>query len=224
LPDNYYKVADLAGLILQNPNLKDRLSHYPAFLSLLERPDMQQLAQNSSLANAGSEPVGQLLNEPAVKDILKNKDLLNTVWSLLQTNIDDLTVYLKTGKSAKYDSVAILGRWDFNVVVSLATLRQTRSNISSKEMKALRALWNQAFADTTLVAGGDEQAFLKNLPNFKSFPPTHETWKGHWEGSAPNYDLSLQNNGEDKSMTAQVNGTRLTLKEGKNVFVFDREF
>ncbi len=38
----------------------------------------------------------------------------------MQTNLDDLVVYLKTGKSPKYDGEAILGRWDFNVSTSVA--------------------------------------------------------------------------------------------------------
>jgi colicin V production protein len=225
LPASFYKVADLAGLILQNPQLDDRLRRYPAFLSLFERDDLQQLGQNGDFTSALDEhaPLGQLLNEPAVKNILQDKDLINTVWGLLQTNMDDLTVYLKTGMSPKYDSQKILGRWDFNVGVSLAMLRQTRPNIPSNEMRMLRALWSQAYADTTFVAGGDGQAFLKNLPDFKNRPPTPETWKGRWESSGTNYNLSLDNNGQGKFMTAQTDGTRLTLKDNKILLVLDRE-
>jgi len=225
LPGNFYKVADLAGLILQNPQLDDRMGHYPAFLSLYERDDLQQLRQNSDFTSALNEhaPLGQLLNEPAVKSILQDKDLINTVWGLLLTNMDDLTIYLKTGKSPKFDPEKILGCWDFNVGVSLAMLRQTQPNIPSNEMRALRARWSQAFADTTFVAGGDDQAFLKKLPNFKNKPPTPETWKGSWTANDTNYDLSLSSNGESKSMTAQTDGTRLTLKGDKIVYVFDRE-
>jgi uncharacterized membrane protein required for colicin V production len=226
LPANFYKMADLAGLILQNPDLKDRLAHYPGFLSLLERDDMQKLAQNSNFANAGSEPIGQLLNDPAVKSILEDKDLLNTVWTLLQTNMDDLTVYLKTGKSPKYDSEKILGRWDFNVGVAVAMLSQTRPNIPASEMRTIRAMWTQNFADTIFVAGGDGQAFLKNLPDFKNKPPTHETWTGSWtagDETATNGSVSLSENGENKPMTFQTDGARLTLKDAKSTLIFDRE-
>jgi hypothetical protein len=52
MPEDYYKVADLAGLICQNPQLTDRLGRYPAFISLFERDDLQQLAQNADLTNA----------------------------------------------------------------------------------------------------------------------------------------------------------------------------
>lgn len=105
LPENYYKLADLAGLICQNPQVSGRLTHYPAFLSLLERDDLKQLAQDSAFTGAwqGSAPLGQLLNDAQFMAILRNNDLINTVWGILQTNLDDLTSYLKTGKSPQYD-------------------------------------------------------------------------------------------------------------------------
>ncbi len=226
MPDNFYKVADLAGLICQNPQLSDRLGRYPAFISLVERDDLQSLATDGDFTNAWNShaPIGQLLNEPAVKSILQNNDLMEAVWVTVQTNLDDLVVYLKTGKSPKFDPETILGRWDFNVSTTIAMLRQARPNISASDMRAIRALWTHGFADTTFVAGGDGQAFLKNLPNFAKQPPAPETWKGSWtENDGTNYNLSLASNGENKSMTAQTSGARLTLKDDKNTLIFDRE-
>ena len=225
MPDNFYNVADLAGLICQNPQLSDRLGSYPAFISLLERDDLQQLAQNSEFTNAWNShaPIGQLLNEPAVKTILQNNELLDAVWASVVTNLDDLVDYLKTGKSPKYDSETILGHWDFNVITSIAMLRQARPNIQASEMRAIRGLWSQAFADTTLVAGTDAQTFLKNLPDFQKQPPAPATWKGSWSANGTNYNLSLASNGENKSFAAQVSGARLTLTGDKNTLIFDRE-
>ncbi len=51
LPENFYKTADLAGLLCQNPQLSDRLGRYPAFLSLTERDDVQQLTQDGTFTN-----------------------------------------------------------------------------------------------------------------------------------------------------------------------------
>jgi hypothetical protein len=225
MPDNFYKVADLGGLISQNPQLSDRLGRYPAFISLFERDDLQQLAESPDFTNAWNShaPMGQILNEPAVQSLLQNNELMDVVWVSVQTNLDDLTVYLKTGKSPKYDAESILGRWDFNIRTTVAMLRQARPNISASEMRAIRALWTQSFADTTFVAGGDGQAFLKNLPNFQKQPPAAETWKGSWTLNGTNYDLSIASNGENKSMTAQTSDARLTLKDDKNVLIFDRE-
>jgi hypothetical protein len=230
MPVNFYKLADLAGLISQNPQLSDRLANYPAFISLGERDDLQQLAQNSDFTNAWNShaPMGQLLNEPAFKTILQNTELVNIVWGIVnvQTNLDDLMVYLQTGKSPKYDGEKILGRWDFNVSTTVAMLRQAQPNIPASEMRSVRAWMTTAYADTTLVAGGDGQAFLKNLPHLKpGKPPTTEVanWKGSWTANDTNYDLSLSSNGDDKSLTAQISGTRMTLKDDKDTWIFDRE-
>ena len=167
--------------------------------------------------------MGQILNEPAVKNILQNTQLLEIVWSTVTNNFDDLTNYLLTGKSPKYDSEKILGRWDFNLSTTLAMVRQTRPNITATEMRGVRALWSESFSNTTFVAGTDEQAFLKGLPDFKSQPPAPENWKGSWAADGTNYDLSLANNGENKSLTGQIAGGRLTLKDDKNTLIFDRE-
>ena len=224
MPDNFYQTADLAGLLTQNPQLSDRLGRYPAFLSLDERPDVQALTQDSAFTNDWSShaPMGQILNEPAVKTTFQNHELITTIWDLVQTNLDDLTTYLKTGSSAKYDGEKILGRWDLNVNVTLAMLRQARPNIPSKEMRTIRAIWSAAYAHTTLVAGSDKQAFLKNLPTFKPGEPS-ATWTGTWDNADTNYVLMLSLNGAQKSLTAQTGGARLTLKGDQNTLVFDHE-
>ena len=45
------------------------------------------------------------------------------------------------------------------------------------------------------------------------------SWQGHWEKRRSDYHLSL--NG--KSMTAQTDGLRLTIKSGAETWVFDHE-
>ena len=225
LPEDYYKMADLAGLICQNPQLSDRLGRYPAFISLFEGDDFQQLAQDADFTNAWQShaPVGEIMNQPAVKNLLQNTNLVNTVWTTIETNLDDLTNYLQTGTSPKYDSEKIVGFWDFNASVTLAMLRETEPNIPSSEMRSVRALWTQAYAQTIFIAGTDGQAFLKNLPNFKSKPPSPETWTGSWTADDTNYDLILTSNGENKSMTAKISNDRLTLSDDKTTLIFDRE-
>ena len=52
LPDNYYNLADLAGLICQNPQVSARIVRYPMFVSLLERGDLKQLANDNEFTNA----------------------------------------------------------------------------------------------------------------------------------------------------------------------------
>jgi uncharacterized membrane protein required for colicin V production len=231
MPDMYYKLADLAGLLRQNPQLSDRLATYPAFLSLAERDDFKQLGQDSDFQNSWKNlaPITQLLDNSQFKTMLNNNDLTTMIFNIVQGDWDDLNGYLKTGKSPKYDSEKILGRWDFNVNVTITTLRQTQPNIQPNAMRAARAWMTQSYADTTFVAGADRQAFLKNLPHLKIQPnqlPITEkgTWQGQWKNDGIDYDLSLGNNGQSKLMTVRTDGKRLTIKSGKDpVLVFDHE-
>jgi hypothetical protein len=228
MPENYYKMADLAGLICQNPQVGERLANYPAFISLLERDDLKQLAQNSDFTNAfqAHAPIGELLNQPAVQTILQNTDLVNTVWMTVQTNLDDLTTFIKTGASPKYGSEQILGHWDINTSVSIAMYRESQPTLSSSQMQSVRAWMTKSFSDTTFITGTDGQAFLKKLPQLKpGTPPTTEMtdWKGSWTADGDGYDLTLTGNGENKSMTAKISNDRLTILGDKYPLIFDRE-
>jgi hypothetical protein len=230
LPEIYFKTADLAGLIYQNPQLLDRLSAYPPFLSLAERDDFKQLGHDTDFQNAWKShaPIGQLLDNPQATAIWKDGDKSEAIWILVQANFDDLNSYLQTGRSAKFDSEKILGRWNFNVSASLNALGRTRQNIPSSEMRAMEALWTPAYAQTTFVAGADGQAFLKNLPHFKSQPnqpATFDTatWQGQWKSDGDNYGVTLTSSGTGKSATATIDGSQLTLKTDTDTWIFDRE-
>jgi hypothetical protein len=102
-------------------------------------------------------------------------------------------------------------------------LRESQPNIPSSQMRSVRALWTDAFAQTVFIAGTDGQVFLKNLPNFKSKPPSPETWTGSWTADDTNYDLTLTSSGENKSMTAKISNDRLTITDDKSTLIFDRE-
>jgi hypothetical protein len=110
------------------------------------------------------------------------------------------------------------------LVPALAALRQSQPKIKPNEMKELRALWTQAFANTTFVAGTDGQAFLKNVPDFKSHPPGSVTWTGQWSGGDSNYDLSLTANNQTQVASAQTDGLRLSIKLGDTTYVFERAY
>jgi hypothetical protein len=224
VPESYYKTSDFAGLLAQNPGLSSRIETYPAFLSVAERDDIQPLVQDNSLSAAWQQgaPIGAILNDGTIKTILKNTNLTSTVWNIVQDNMDDLTNYLITGKSPKYDPEKIIGRWSFDLVPALAAVRETKPKITSADMKALRAVWAQAFSQTTFVAGTDGQVFLKNLPNFKKQPITTETWKGQWSGGNGQYNISFDANGQTAAGSADTDGLRLTIKTGDNTYVFER--
>ncbi|HEX7578203.1 MAG TPA: hypothetical protein VF430_09220, partial [Verrucomicrobiae bacterium] len=210
--------------------LLDRLSAYPAFLSLAERDDFKQLAQNADFQAAwkNHSPIGQLWNNPQAEAIRQSKDTAGMVWNLVLTNLDDLQAYLQTGQSAKFNSEKILGRWDFDVMASLTALVQSRANVPTTEMAAMRTLWFPAYRNTVFVAGADGQAFLKNLPHFKlqpNQPTTFNTamWQGQWKTDGNNYNVTLASSGANKFASAAIDGSRLTLKTESDTLIFDRE-
>jgi hypothetical protein len=230
MPEIYFKNADLAGLLYQNPQLKDRLASYPPFLGLSERDDFKQLGQNTEFQSAWKShpPINQLLDNPAAAAIWQDQTKLDWILNFTQTNYDDLTTYLQTGQSPKYAGDKFLGVWNFNVVSTLAMMTQTKPNVSSQDMKALRALWTPAYSNTVLVVSADGQAFLKNLPQFKAQPnkpTTYETptWQGQWQGDGGNYSLTLTSGGASKSGSANSSGVRLTIRIENDILIFDRE-
>jgi hypothetical protein len=228
-PPRFYQLADLSGLLMQNPQLGARLANYPGLTSLWERDDMQPLVTDPTLTKAlvAGTSIGEIMNAESVQGLLGNKELSKQLWNILGTNLDDLSTYLVTGKSAKYDGEKILGSWEFNPGVTLAWLRQDRPKIQASEMRALQALWTQAYARTRLLLTGDHQLFIKNLPKFQAqtqpdqpaFQP--ENWKGDWSRDGTNYILHVSLNGEDKFMSGTSDGLRLTLKDGRNLLIFD---
>ena len=226
---NYYQLADLAGLLAQNPQLGPRLADYPGLVSLWRRDDMQGLVNDPTLTNAlaSGASLGDIANEPSVLALLANKDLTKAVEDTVLTNLGDLTAYLNTGKSAKYDGEPIVGHWEFNAGVTLAWLRQEQPKMGVNDMRAVRALWSQAYAQTTLLLTGDNQLFIQSWPKFVTptqqnqplFQP--EDGKGDWSRDGNNYSLHATINGQDKYLNATTDGLRLRIKDGHNLLIFN---
>jgi uncharacterized membrane protein required for colicin V production len=227
LPESYYQLADLSGLLVQNPQVGPRLADYPALTSLWEQPDMQPLIQDTTLTNAlsGEATLGDVMNAGSVQDFLRNKELSGQVLGIVLTNLDDLTTYLQTGKSAKFDGEKIIGHWEFNAGVTVAWLRQSRPKMTATEMRAVRAFWAQAYSQTRVLVTGDNKIFIKKLPKFKTEAgqqPDLNDWKGDWSRNDNGYDLHITSNNEDKYLTATIEGLRMSVRDGKSLLVFDR--
>ncbi len=225
LPPMYYQLADLTGFLLQNPQIGPRFAAYPAFTSLWERPDMQPLVQDSALTNALDSQASAMaiMNQNSVQDLLKNKAQSKLLLGIVRTNLSDLTAYLESGKSAKYDGEKILGRWEFNPGVTVAWIKQGRPKMTSSEMRAARAMMTQAYAQTLVLFTADNQIFVKRLPKFKPDGGMDlNDWNGEWTRTDEGYDLHLTFNNQDKYLSATTEGLRLTVKDGKNLLIFDR--
>jgi len=219
MPDTYYQTADIAGLVYNNPLLEARLSRYPAFVGLAERPEFQSLANDQSFAEMRQrgEPVLKLLNHPGVQNILGNHELVDAISKTLVPNLKDLRAFLETGRSPKYEAENILGRWMFDVNYTLLAIRKTKPNLPSSEMSRMKKGLMATYAKTALVATIDNKAILKNLPQPISAQPTLE---GQWKGAEGKYILTLPGKGD---VSANVDGDRLTVTGEGLELAFSRE-
>ncbi len=229
LSPRYYHLADLSGLLMQNPQLGGRFVDYPGLASVWHRDDLQSLVTDPTLTNAptAGTPLNEIYNDPGVVAFLANRELAQGLADAVETNLDDLTNYLNTGTSPKYSAEPIIGDWEFNTGVTLAWFRQEQPKIGANEMRRVRALWTPAYNQATLLLTGDNQVFIKNFPKFVT--PTQQNplsfqlqdGKGDWTREGTNYTLHVNINGEDKFLTGSTDGIRLRLKDGRTLLVFD---
>jgi hypothetical protein len=165
MPANYYKASDLAGLLYHNDLLEARLSRYPAFLSMAERPEFQDIANDKDFAELRQKqpPISEILNHPKLQPIMSNPDELQEIWGILVNNFDDILGFLKTGQSQKYADQKLVGHWDFNLNATLTSFQEAKPAATSQEMRAARQGLTLMYGKTTMLATLDNQAFLKNV-------------------------------------------------------------
>jgi hypothetical protein len=229
-PAAYYDVADVVGLVYHNPLLQARLSRYPAFLGLAERPQFQDLAADVHFTELQMKqaPIMELFRYPKLQVILNDGRLLDAVRDALVPNLDDLTNYLATGRSPKYDSENILGRWNFDPAGTILLLRKTNPNINSLDMKKWKLWMTANYTKASFVATPELQAFLKNFPRSRpsagSEPPVAEpALQGRWKSAGDKYDLTFNTDGKSEELTATVRGDHLTLGGAGIDLAFARE-
>jgi hypothetical protein len=174
MPANYYKATDLAGLLYHNDLLEARLSRYPAFLSMAERPEFQDIANDKDFAELRQKqpPISEILNHPKLQPILNNPDELREIWTILTGNFDDILGFLKTGQSQKYADQKLVGHWDFNLNATLTSFQEAKPAATTQEMRVARQQLSLMFGKSTILATLDNQAFLKNVGVIKMVPAT----------------------------------------------------
>lgn len=237
MPATYYQTVDLLGLIYHNDLLEGRLSRYPAFLAMEERPEFQQIAKDKAFTEMRMRqaPIGEILSNPNAQNIINNPDLLKEIWSIVVSNMADINNYLRTGKSANFDE-PILGTWNVNLGRAIYMFKQSKPNIDSREMAIARRAMTLMFGKTTLVAAPDKQVFVKNFGKIRPPPkPTRgakpgpppqlqvdmESLQGHWDGEGGKYELSFT--GMNRKLRAVIEGDRMTIT-GDFPLVLDRDY
>ncbi|MEY2430195.1 MAG: hypothetical protein QOJ40_3080 [Verrucomicrobiota bacterium] len=229
MPQAYYDTADVAGLVYNNPLLEARLSRYPAFLGLAERPELKEIANDKEFTEMRQrqEPMINVIRHPKVQAVINNHDLLTMIWNTLTPDLKDLRAYLETGISPKYDNEKILGRWDFNVNSALSLLRRAKPNLTSSDMQKYKKWMVVAFSKTTLVAAPNGQAILKSMPPLPSGRPAAasqpQTLEGQWKNLDGKYELTFSGGGRQEDMMATVDGDRMSITNTQFGLAFERE-
>ncbi len=163
MPQSYYDTCDILGHLHHNPLLISRVSRYPAFLSLAERPEFQEISNDPQVNELilTHTSIGELLAHPKIKALMANPAIVDELKSL---DVADLKAFVETGKSEKYELIQILGRWNFNYNESMDQIRVANPSMRAKQMQLLGLQLNAAFSDSTFTAATDNQAFIKSIP------------------------------------------------------------
>lgn len=228
MPESWYQAADLAGLLYYNPLLEARLARYPAFLGLAETPEFQDMGTDTQFTEMRQrrDPIKSLLDYPKAQAILNNPELLKTIWTTVKPNLSDLPKYLETGRSPKFSTEPILGRWNFDVNAALGNYLRSHPNVASSEMQKTKKWFVMGFSKTSLTAKIDHAVTLKNAPQLQTpaanaVPaPGNQTLQGQWKNADGKYQLTLSGAGD---LNLAIDGDRMTITaEGVNL-VFTRE-
>jgi hypothetical protein len=223
-PPEYYAASDVIGLVRHNPALQQRLFNYPSLLTITERKELQELANDQELGNLlqGKASIGQVVDHPKVQAVLTNEAVLAD-FTALKGDLQDLRSYLTTGNSAKYDEERILGRW---VVDVDASLQQTRRKVPNMPAVAYNNIRNSlTTSPLTLVAGTDNRVILRSPnPNPGAGEgPTRVVSEGSWKKMDRGYEITF-NDGRPETTAVQLErGERLVVTKGGITMVFNRQ-
>ncbi|MCX8155593.1 MAG: CvpA family protein [Verrucomicrobiae bacterium] len=224
-PKKYYEVSDLMGMVYHNPLLVGRLTSYPPIMELGERDEYRVMYDRiagdvefkKTILSMPKTPFQQIMGEESFRLIVTNRPYMNEI---LKLDFKDLSNYLATGKSAKFDE-PILGRWVYNYQASLAEQRRTRATWKRAEYNQLMASYTNNLHDVTLLGLINNKLVIKSGGHGQPVNILRGTWARE---SGDRYTLSVDGPWEKD---IQVRGSRLLarfkLERETRIVVFDKE-
>jgi hypothetical protein len=220
-PVQVYQAADIVTLVLHNPLLEDRLSHYPPFLTLGERPQFQDLANDVTLQQMiqSQSKISDVLNYPKIQAIITNSALTQEIYSTLGSDLGDLQEYLISGKSPKYDGETILGVWTIDPSETLTRARK-RHSLTPVQTMGLRDDLFPIINGLTLTATTDNELILKKGSPSGSTPSVVAT--GTWKKDGE-YQVTLPGSKPETTEIKIEGDSILLLPKDGEVLVFNKE-
>ncbi len=218
-PNNFYEASDVLGLVKNNPLLSNRLSQYPVFLSLAERPEFQAIANDIQINEMiqRQAKIGDILNHPKVQAVITNVAITSEIGRLLGSDLKDLHNYLQTGKSEKYDDEKILGRWTLNVDASVAQEKIANPKLTPLMIKQIKQAKYSPLRGTMFIATTDKTAFLKQASSAGAAPAV--LGEGAWKSVGSGYEVTLGGKPHD----ATFENEKMLLPKDGMTLVFEKE-
>ena len=205
-PEIYFEVVDIFGLLYQNRLLEGRLESYPPFVVMAERPEWKAIGADKELQQdlQTEANVTKILENPKVQAVLTNLAIYN---ELVATDLKDLRAYLETGKSPKYDSEQILGRWAYDYPESFRLVRQNKERMASlavSQFVRLKLELERRWEGSVLRATCDNKLAIQLPPNLEGTPvqgtnsPARLSLKGDWKRAGLGYRFTLADKNNKK--------------------------
>jgi len=217
----YYDAADIAGIVYQNPLVQSRLASYPVFLALMEKPEFKVLSTNVAFQEFWLKrpPIRELVNHALVKPLVQNPDYYVSVLQMLGGDLTDLRQYIETGRSAKYDDIRILGRWDFNLERSYKLTRRSRPTMTPLERALVRRTLETSMFNAALTGLLDNRVLLQTTTTNNTLRVVQGSWKDTGGGT---YLLTLSEEGKKREMEASVEASKLTIVSEGLTLIFEK--
>jgi hypothetical protein len=222
--ERYFDGADIAASIFLNPLLQNRLSTYPVFLTLNEKPEFKQIGSSTEFQSFWTRgpTIQEFRSHNLIRPVVESGEWYNKFVTMLDGDFKDLKTYLETGKSPKYEDEHILGRWEFDGAAAFALAKKRKPVMPLQEVRGLRVMFSTVFKGAVLTATVDKRIILKvpgvtkllaglKLPAAAA-QNLKDTGEGTWEpGKSGGYVLSLSEGGKNvMKVDALVEGNRLT--------------
>jgi hypothetical protein len=222
--ERYYDGADITASIFLNPLLQNRLSTYPVFLTLNEKPEFKQIGTGTAFQDFWTKgpTIQEFRSHDLIKPLVASGDWYNKFVTMLDGDFRDLKIYLETGKSPKYEDEHILGRWEFDGAASFTLAKKRKPIMPLQEIRKLRLVFGMVFKGAMLTATVDKRIILKvpgvtTLAAGLKLPAAaaqnlKDSGEGTWEpGKGGGYVLSMTEGGKTlMKVDALVEGNQLT--------------
>jgi hypothetical protein len=160
MPAKYYQVADLLGLLYQNPLLRARIASYPPIYAMAERQEYKDVANDKDFFKMWAEhpSVADLANQPMFLGMINNSSLVD---ELLKMDLKDFQQYLEKGQSPVYDPMHILGRWELDVDQVVLQAKKNNPDITAGQLQMLKRVLAVAATNCTITATCDKRAVFR---------------------------------------------------------------